>query len=64
MSKYEKLWNYIEGNGTESLSLTFDEIAQVAGVPLDHSFLTYKKGTRRVRLESRKNLDEKQERFV
>lgn len=43
MSKYKKLWNYIEENGTESLSLTFDEISQVAGVPLDHSFLTYKK---------------------
>lgn len=43
MSKYEKLWNYREENGTESLSLTFDEISQVAGVPLDHSFLTYKK---------------------
>ena len=43
MSKYEKLWNYIEESGTESLSLTFDEISQVAGVPLDHSFLTYKK---------------------
>lgn len=23
--------------------LTFDEIAQIAGLPLDHSFLTYKK---------------------
>ena len=43
MSKYEKLWNYIEKNVTESFSLTFNEIAQVAGVPLDHSFLTYKK---------------------
>ncbi len=43
MSKYEKLWNYIEENKTESFSLTFDEIAQIAGTPLDHSFLTYKK---------------------
>lgn len=43
MSKYEKLWNYIEENGAESFSLTFDEIAQIAEVPLDHSFLTYKK---------------------
>ena len=43
MSKYEKLWKYIEENGTESFSLTFDEIAQIDGVPLDHSFLTYKK---------------------
>ena len=43
MSKYEKLWNYIEENKTESFSLPFDEIAQIAGVSLDHSFLTYKK---------------------
>lgn len=43
MCKYENLWNYIEKNGTESFSLTFDEIARIAGVPLDHSFLTYKK---------------------
>lgn len=43
MSKYEKLWNYIEENGTESFILTFDEIAQIAGASLDHSFLTYKK---------------------
>ena len=43
MSKYEKLWNYIEENGAQSFSLAFDEIARIAGVPLDHSFLTYKK---------------------
>lgn len=43
MSKYKKLWNYIEENKTESFSLTFDEIAQIDGVPLDHSFFTYKK---------------------
>lgn len=43
MSKYEKLWNYIEENRMESFILTFDEIARIAGVLLDHSFLTYKK---------------------
>lgn len=43
MSKYEKLWNYIEEIGVKSFSLTFDEIAKIAGVPLDHSFLTCKK---------------------
>lgn len=64
MSKYEKLWNYIEENGTQSFSLTFDEIAQTAGVPLDHSFLTYKKELEEFCLETRENLDEKQERFA
>ena len=43
MTKYDKHWNYIEEHETESFSLTFDEIARIAGVPLDHSFLTYKK---------------------
>ncbi len=43
MSKYEKLWNYIEESGMKSFILTFDEIAKIAEVPLDHSFLTCKK---------------------
>ena len=43
MSKYTALWNWIKENGTDSFSLTFDEIGEIAGVPIDHSFLTYKK---------------------
>jgi len=43
MSKYEPLWHWIRASGTDRLSLTFEEIAGIAGVPLDHSFLTYKK---------------------
>ena len=33
MSKYDKLWDYVEDH----------EIGAIAGVPLDHSFLNYKK---------------------
>jgi hypothetical protein len=29
--------------GDASFKLTFEEIGSIAGVPLDHSFLTYKK---------------------
>ncbi len=43
MSKYNALWKYIQQRGEESFRLTFDEIGGIAGVPLDHSFLTYKK---------------------
>jgi len=43
MSKYNTLWNWIKENGTDYFSLTYAEIEEIAGVPLDHSFLTYKK---------------------
>ena len=43
MSKYTPLWNWIRENGEDSFKLTFAEIEQIAGVPLDHSFLKYKK---------------------
>lgn len=43
MSKYDALWEYVRKNGTPSLRLTFAEIQEIAGVPLDHAFLNYKK---------------------
>ena len=43
MSKYDVLWVWIKENGTDSFKLTFSEIEQIAGLPIDHSFLTYKK---------------------
>lgn len=43
MSKYDALWTYIQKSGRPQLTLTYDEIGQIAGVPLDHSFLRYKK---------------------
>ena len=43
MSKYSPLWNWIRENGTEEFKLTYAEIERIAGVPIDHSFLTYKK---------------------
>ena len=43
MSKYDKLWTYIENCGQTELLLSFDEVAAIAGVSIDHSFLTYKK---------------------
>lgn len=43
MSKYEPLWRRIKENRENDFVLTYDDIEKIAGVPLDHSFLTYKK---------------------
>ena len=43
MRKYDALWAWIKENGTDSFQLTFAEIEQIAGLPIDHSFLPYKK---------------------
>lgn len=43
MSKYNLLWLYIQKRGKAETTLSFDEIASICGVPLDHSFLQYKK---------------------
>ena len=43
MSKYNALWEYLQKCQEEAVTLTFEEIHNIAGVPLDHSFLSYKK---------------------
>lgn len=43
MSKYIKLWEYVEKHCTENLTLTFEEIQNILGFEIDHSFLKYKK---------------------
>lgn len=43
MSKYSVLWEYVHESGSPSLKLRFDEIQRIAGIPIDHSFLRYKK---------------------
>lgn len=43
MSKYAPLWAWIKENGADRIKLTFAEIEKIAGLPIDHSFLTYKK---------------------
>ncbi len=43
MSKYDKLWRYVQQTGKPQLTLTLDEAGRIAGVPVDHSFLRYKK---------------------
>lgn len=43
MSKYNALWRYIQASQTQSLRLIFEEIQNITEVPVDHSFLKYKK---------------------
>ena len=43
MSKYNALWEYVQKIGKESFQLTFEEIQEIVGIPIDHSFLKYKK---------------------
>ena len=43
MSKYAPLWEYVQKRGEQSFLLTFDEIQSIAGIPIAHSFLKYKK---------------------
>ena len=43
MSKYEPLWNYVMQHEPGQFSPTFDEIEDVLGFQIDHSFLKYKK---------------------
>lgn len=43
MSKYNAVWKYVQNHKQQVLKLTFDEIQNIAGIPIDHSFLKYKK---------------------
>lgn len=43
MSKFDALWIYVAEVNEDRLFLVFDDVERIAGVPIDHSFLTYKK---------------------
>jgi len=43
MSKYVKLWEYLLRDGRQAFQLSFDEIQEILGFEIDHSFLNYKK---------------------
>lgn len=43
MSKYEPLWKYLKNNQKEEYILTYDEIKNILGFDIDHSFLKHKK---------------------
>lgn len=43
MCKYSLLWEYVSDCGKEKLCLSFEDIKNISGIEIDHSFLTYKK---------------------
>lgn len=43
MSKYNPLWNYLKENRKDNYKLSYEEIRNIVGFDIDHSFLTYKK---------------------
>ena len=43
MSKYEPLWKWTSENRQDNFKLTYAQIEEILGFPIDHSFLKYKK---------------------
>ncbi len=43
MSKYEPLWQFLKKNKKDNYKLSYEEIKNILGFDIDHSFLTYKK---------------------
>lgn len=63
MSKYDSLWEYVQKKGSQSFKLTFEEIQDIVGIPLDHSFLNYKKRTYGIWLSGRENIHEREDSY-
>ena len=60
MSKYEPLWRFLSGDGSECIQFSFERIEEILGFPMDHSFLRYKQeaeqyGYRVEKFRSKKN---------
>ena len=43
MSKYEPVWNWLKENDRDDYKLSYEEMKEIMGFELDHSFLNYKK---------------------
>ena len=43
MSKYEPLWNWLKENDRDDYKLSYEEMKEIMGFELDHTFLNYKK---------------------
>ena len=43
MSKYDLLWEYIKKEEKDTSKLSFEEIKNITGTQIDHSFLRCKK---------------------
>ena len=43
MSKFAPLWEYVAGQEGRELLLSFEQVEEICGFPIDHSFLNCKK---------------------
>ena len=43
MSKFASLWEYVAVQEVSELLLSFGQVEEICGFPIDHSFLTCKK---------------------
>lgn len=43
MSKYNALWIYISNSSRDEIVLSFEEVTNILGFEIDHSFLNSKK---------------------
>ena len=43
MSKFSPLWEYVAGQQGSRLHLSFAQVEEICGLPIDHSFLNCKK---------------------
>ena len=46
MSKYHLLWQHSAAREEDGFTLTFEQMEEIAGISMDHSFLKYKKELR------------------
>ena len=54
MSKYNLLWEYLKNNKKETYKLSYEELKEILGFNIDHSFLTYKKEAKEYGYEVKK----------
>ena len=43
MSKYEKLWNFVKNSNKNEIKISFEQVKNICGFEIDHSFLNCKK---------------------
>lgn len=54
MSEYKPLWDYLKENKKDKYEMTYEEIKNILGFNIDHSFLTYKKELKKYGYEVKK----------
>ena len=47
MSKYEPLWKCLKDNNKENYKLSYEEIKNILGFDINHSFLTYREESKK-----------------